>query len=124
MATKRILEKTNNKEEEEDSHDDKKPKLTEETQGKDKEKEETGVEETTADSEEVKAPATESDPINSESTEERVDTTLRSARREWLGQVERRHIRVGDAYQVTSLPTPGESNDAEENGKQNGDKKE
>lgn len=124
MATKRILEKKSNKEDEKDSHDDKKPKLGEETQEKDKATDESDAKETKADSEEAKESTTASNSANRESTEERVDDTMRTARREWLGHVERRQIRVGDAYQVTSLPTPGESDSAEVNGEQNGNTKE
>ena len=127
MASKRILEKTHEERKDakdddadEDSHDDKKPKLTTNEQGSDEMKEESTEDqkEKDYDNEEGK-----DDPVNEETTEERVRDTVQTARHEWLGQVERRHVRVGDAYQVTSLPTPGEHNEEETNGS-NGKKKE
>lgn len=121
MATKRILEKTSKEDEEEakEGHDDKRPKLNDDEQDDNKKEPSAASEETNKASNETetreKVNGNNNDPVNKESTEERVDETIATARHEWLGQVERRHVRVGDDYQVTSLPIPGESN-VEQNG--------
>lgn len=122
MASKRILEKTEEErndlkgddEPDKDLHDDKKPKLS----GEMKEESTGNPKGNECDNEEGK-----DDPANEETAEARVRETVQTARHEWLGQVERRHVRVGDAYQVTSLPTPGHHNEEETNGS-NGKKKE
>ena len=116
MATKRVMEKTNNdesKEEDSSSHQDKKPKLSDDDEESGEQKDEEKVDEENESC---------GDDHEEESTKERVSATLQTARREWLGHVERRHIRVGDEYQVTSLPTPETQEEGTRN--QNGKKKE
>jgi hypothetical protein len=121
MTSKRILEKTQDQKDDEggeDSHNEKRPKLTTNEQGSDEEKK------SSADNQKGNDDDNEEGKDGSANeAEERVRGTVQSGRHEWLGKVERRHVRVGDAYQVTSLPTPGGHREEGTNGS-NGKKKE